>query len=79
MSVYMVHVEWLQEEPDTIKVISASTDGTATDVHVTSVAAAEALLAAALADFDTDRTAAINAMIAALDVEKADLQAHLGS
>lgn len=79
MSVYMVHVEWLQEEPDTIKVISASTDGTATDVHVTSVAEAEALLAAAMADFDTDRTAAINAMIAALDVEKADLQAHLGT
>lgn len=77
MSVYMLHVEWLQDEPNTIEFVSVSTDGTTVRTHVSTVAEAEGLLAAAMADFDTDRTAAINAMIAALDAKKADLEGHL--
>jgi len=79
MSVYMVQVVWLLEQPDTIEVSSVNTDGTAESTHVSTVAEAEALLAAAMVDFDADRTAAINALVSDLDIERANLVAHLGT
>lgn len=79
MSVHMVQVCWLMDEPDTITVSAFDTDGTSTGSHAATVAEAEVLLAAAMVDFDTDRTAAINAMISALDIEEANLAAHLGT
>jgi acyl-CoA reductase-like NAD-dependent aldehyde dehydrogenase len=77
MSVYMIHIEWLRDAPDTIEVVTVSTDGTTERTHVATVAEADALCAAALANFDTDRTAAINAMIAELEAKVADLEGHL--
>jgi len=79
MSVYMVQVVWLREQPDTIEVSAVNTDGTAESTHVSTVAEAEVLLAAAMVDFDADRTAAINSMISELDIEEANLAAHLGT